>query len=104
MGYYVVIDDDASGYFELQEEANSWQAILPRITLGRNGFVFAVDISGWVSAFSDDDEPQITDIEGLGIEMTDLKFYRDGDQLAAVQKDLYQSFICGTSQSCLAIA
>ncbi|MBO6146293.1 MAG: mechanosensitive ion channel [Lachnospiraceae bacterium] len=89
-GYYVVIDDDASGYFELQEEANSWQAILPRITLGRNGFVFAVDISGWVSAFSDDDEPQITDTEGLGIKMTDLKDGYRGNLI--LQGD---SYYCG---------
>ncbi|MBO6111421.1 MAG: mechanosensitive ion channel [Lachnospiraceae bacterium] len=71
-GYYVVVEDDASG-LELQEETNSYEELLPRITLGRNGFVFSIEDDGYVSAFSDEDEVQIRDIKELGIKMGDLK-------------------------------
>ncbi len=74
-GRYVVIEDDAEGLYELQDESSSWEAVLPRITLGRNGFVFALGWDGWVSSFSDPDETQITYVTGLGIEMSDV---RDG--------------------------
>ena len=72
-GYYVVIEDDAEGLYELQDESGSWDSVLPRITLGRNGFIFALGWDGWVSAFPGKYEKQVDYVSGLGIEMSDIK-------------------------------
>ena len=88
--YYVVIEDDAMDLYELQDESLSWNAVLPRITLGKNGFVFSVETDGFVSAFSDPDEEQITDISGLGIGMEAL---RDGFRGTLILEG--DSYYCG---------
>ena len=72
-GYYIVIEEDAENLLTLQSEAGSLDALLPRITLARNGFVFAVGWDGWVSAFPGKYEKEVDYISGLGIELGDIK-------------------------------
>lgn len=89
-GYYVVIEDDASGLLELQDESTSWRGILPHITLGRNGFVFSAGRDGWINAFSDDEDSEVEDISELGIKVSDLK---DGLRDTLVLQG--KSYYCG---------
>lgn len=89
-GYYVVIEDDAAGLFELQDESVSWEVILPRITLGRNGFVFALESNGWVTAFSNSDENQVKTSSELGVSMSDI---RDGMRETLILQG--ESYYCG---------
>lgn len=72
-GHFIIIEDDATGIVERQGESGSWGAILPRVTLGKNGFVFAVDSTGWVEAFEDENGDPIDDISELGIGLSDIK-------------------------------
>lgn len=85
--YYVVITDDVEALFERQGESASWDALLPHVTLGKNGFVFAIEDDGWVSAFSDPDEEQVINVSELGISMSDVRNGFRGTM--KLQGDLY---------------
>ena len=89
-GYFVVVEDDASGLLSRPDGPGFLEEVLPRITLGRNGFVFSVSWGGYVSAFSDEGETPIRNVAGLGIRLNDLK---DGLRRTLVLQG--DSYYCG---------
>ncbi|MCR5403656.1 MAG: mechanosensitive ion channel family protein [Butyrivibrio sp.] len=72
-GDFVVVENDANELVEQQGASNSWDVVLPRITLGKNGFVFAVDDQGLVYAFDQGRDNEVYMIEQLGISMDMIK-------------------------------
>ncbi len=71
-GGYVVIEDDTEGLAKQQGVSGTWDVVLPRVTLGKNGFVFAVTDTKYVSAFPSGDGDAVDAVSKLGISMDTL--------------------------------
>lgn len=74
-GDFVVIESDANELLEQQGTSSSWDVVLPRITLGKNGFVFGIDDVGIVYGFWDKEQNELTEISQLGLSQDSI---RDG--------------------------
>ncbi len=89
-GDYVVVEDDAKGLMKQQDVNGSWDVVLPRITLGKNGFVFSISDEGFVNAFSYAGEETVTDVTELGITMDQVT-----DGFIGTLNLLGNNFYCG---------